>query len=169
MHRTYLCRERRRNRRVAVDSAARLRSDSGGVRECRIVDVDHAGVQINAPDSLVPGAFVVLEVPMGRQRDSVIELKGRVAWALGGATPDRGIAGVRIYHDEEDAQLVLCALMCAGLKRAAGIAAMRDRHFIYAEWKLAALAASEAAASTRTWRDRATVSLRNALAGAGAV
>jgi hypothetical protein len=126
-------------------------------------------VRISGTEPLRPGAFIVIEVAFGRGADPRIELKGRVAWVSSGVSPNQTLAGVRVYHDQEDAQLVLCSLMCAGLKRAAGIAAMRDRHFLYAEWKLAALAASEAAASTRTWRNRATVSLRNDLAAAGAV
>jgi hypothetical protein len=36
--------------------------------------------------------------------------------------------------DEHDAMIALTELVCAGLKRAAGIRALRDRHFRYVEW-----------------------------------
>lgn len=155
-------RERRRAKRVTCNTKVRyqLGREIGG--HAALVDVDHCGISVALSRSLAVGQRVMLEVDEPKRGDGMVEMKGRVAWCE--ECGDGFRAGIRVYHDEADVRLALCALMCAALKEQAAIADLRNRHFIYAEWKLASLAANDEPHWIWKKRDRLTGAMRNALA-----
>ena len=164
MHQSNSYRERRRTKRVALTSRVRyqLGREIGG--HATLVNVDMGGLSVAVSEPIPRGRWVMLEVDEPKRGDGAVEMKGQVVWCARDGEAYR--AGVRVYHDEADVRVALCALMCAALKKQAAVADLRDRHFIYAEWKLAALAASEAAGSSWVWkkRERLKGALQNALA-----
>lgn len=142
--------ERRRSKRVVLASTLRCQSSQDRVGKAGLRDVDLNGICVALSQPLVRGELLMLEVDEPKHGDGVVELKGRVVWCR--KMGNEYHAGIRVYHDESDVRVALCALMCAALKRQAAIASLRDRHFLYAEWKLAALAASEE--SGWVWKKR---------------
>ncbi|NUM52885.1 MAG: PilZ domain-containing protein [Candidatus Hydrogenedentes bacterium] len=155
-------RERRRAKRVSCAAAVRyqLGREIGG--HATLADVDHGGIGVLVSHPLREGQRVMLEVDEPKRGDGTVELKGRVAWCEKCADGYR--AGIRVYHDEGDARVALCALMCAALKQQAAVADLRNRHFIYAEWKLVSLAANEEPHWIWKKRERLTGAMRNVLA-----
>ncbi|GMU93774.1 MAG: hypothetical protein AMXMBFR4_28320 [Candidatus Hydrogenedentota bacterium] len=142
--------EKRRFRRVAIDRTIRMVFAGGTRGTARIRDVDQGGMRIETTVAPRCGQHILIEFDEPCGSGKVAELKGRVAWSQ---TTQGGFeVGIRIYEDEYDVHVILCALVCAGLKKAAAIAQLRDRHFLYVEWKLASLAATEAAAADRDQR-----------------
>lgn len=142
--------EKRRFRRVATDRTIRILLAGGTCGTARIRDVDQGGMRVETSVTPRCGQHILIEMDEPRGSGKVAELKGRVVWRR--ATEGAFEVGIRIYEDEYDVHVVLCALVCAGLKKAAAIAQLRDRHFLYVEWKLASLAATEAAAAERDLR-----------------
>ncbi len=157
-------RDRRRSKRVRLNSALRYQVGREVGGHATLLDVDQCGLSVAVSHALASGQRVMLEVDEPKHGSGAVEMKGQVVWCR--KDGDAYHAGIRVYHDETDVRVALCALMCAALKQQAAIASLRDRHFIYAEWKLAALAASDAAGSSWVWkkRERLTGAMRNALA-----
>ena len=155
-----------RSRRLKrpVNSPLRYQVDREVGGHATLLDVDQCGLSVAVSHALASGQRVMLEVDEPKHGSGAVEMKGQVVWCR--KDGDAYHAGIRVYHDETDVRVALCALMCAALKQQAAIASLRDRHFIYAEWKLAALAASDAAGSSWVWkkRERLTGAMRNALA-----
>jgi hypothetical protein len=141
--------EKRRFRRVAIDIAADIIFNNGPRLRARLCDVDQGGICLEAPVALERSRHILVAIEEPAGSGKAIELKGQVAWVR--PTKNGFEVGIRVYEDEFDVHVVLCALVCAGLKKAAAIAQLRDRHFLYVEWKLASLAATEAAATERDW------------------
>ncbi|MBM3290665.1 MAG: PilZ domain-containing protein [Candidatus Hydrogenedentes bacterium] len=155
-------RERRAAKRVACETRARYQNGQNAVEAATVVNVDHGGLCLLLSQPLARGQRVMLEVDEPKRGDGSVEMKGQVAWCVPSAGGFR--AGVRVYHDVADVRVALCALMCAALKQQAAVAAMRDRHFIYAEWKLAALEANDGANWIWKKRETAVGVVRKALA-----
>lgn len=162
MNQSTAYRERRRSKRVALASTLRyqFKRELGG--HAILQNVDHHGLSVTLSQPLVKGQRIMLEVDEPKHGEAVIEMKGLIVWCHEAGGVYR--AGIRVYDDESDVRVALCALMCAALKKQAAIASLRDRHFIYAEWKLAALAASEEPGMVWKKRERLNGAMRNALA-----
>ena len=128
----------RRSRRALIKSRIRFQTSrqQGGFAES--VDVNLDGMCLESEIPLSPGQFIVLQAEIS----GGVEMKGCVTWvrSLNGGFR----AGIRVYHDEPGARVALCAMTCAALKVQAAISELRERHFRYAEWKLAAIAAGDA-------------------------
>lgn len=155
-------RERRSAKRVACASAVRYQLDREWGGHATLINVDHGGICVSLTHPLEKGQRVMLNIDRPKHGDGTVELKGRVAWSEQAGTGYR--AGIRVYHDEADARVALCALMCAALKKQAAVADLRERHFVYAEWKLAALAANDEPNWISKKRDRVKHAVRNVLA-----
>ncbi|MCC6797551.1 MAG: PilZ domain-containing protein [Candidatus Hydrogenedentes bacterium] len=162
MNQTLATRERRSAKRVAFSTPVRyqLSREFGG--HASLVDIDQGGICIALSHAVSVGQRLMLDVIVPKAGDRAIELKGRVAWCE--QTADGYRAGIRVYHDEETVRVALCTLMCAALKKQAAVADIRNRHFIYVEWKLAALDANEEPGKILRKRDRVKHAVRNVLA-----
>jgi len=150
MNQSVTNRERRRAKRVGCDASVRYQTGREQGGQARVVDVDHGGLCLELAHPVAAQQKVMVEVVEPTRGDGTVVVTGRVVWC--GPCAGGYRAGVRIYHDEPDVRVALCALMCAALKRQAAVASMRDRHFIYVEWKLAALDANQG--PQRIWRRR---------------
>lgn len=155
-------RERRRSKRVVLKSTLRYQIGPNRVRQASIWDVDFNGIRIVLAQPLPTGQLLMLEVDEPKHGEGVVELKGRVIWCR--QMGNEYHAGIQVYRDEAEVRVALCALMCAALKRQAAIASLRDRHFLYAEWKLAALAANEEPGWVWKKRERAVHAAPNKMA-----
>ncbi|MDZ4860076.1 MAG: PilZ domain-containing protein [Candidatus Hydrogenedentes bacterium] len=152
MNESNLHREQRRSKRVQITTEVRyqISRELGGT--ANLVNVDQGGICMLSTFPLPVGHHVMLEVKEPRRGEGSVELKGRVAWCVRDGMGYR--AGVKVYQDDCDVRIVLSALMCAALKTQAAIARLRNTHFVYVEWKLAALAASEGAGPSGIWKKR---------------
>lgn len=164
MNQSIASRERRRAKRATFNTTIRYQVSREIGGHATLVNVDQGGMSIALTQPMAKGQRVMLEVDEPKRGEGALEMKGEVVWCR--QVGDAYRAGIRVYHDESDVRVALCALMCAALKAQAAIADLRNRHFIYAEWKLAALAASDAAGSDWVWkkRERLKGAVRNALA-----
>ncbi|MCC6154777.1 MAG: PilZ domain-containing protein [Candidatus Hydrogenedentes bacterium] len=162
MNQTLVNRERRSAKRVACATQVRyqLSRELGG--HASLVNVDQGGICIALAHTVAVGQRLMLDVVAPKSGDRAIELKGRVAWCE--QTADGYHAGIRVYHDDTTVRFALCTLMCAALKKQAAVADIRNRHFIYVEWKLAALDASEEPTRVLRKRDRVKHAVRNVMA-----
>lgn len=145
-------REQRRSKRVKLETTVRyqLGRELGG--HAGLVDVDHNGLCVRVSHELAVGQRLMLEVDEPKRGEGSVELKGRVAWCRRDENGFR--AGIHVYLDTADVRIVLCALMCAALKKQAAVADLRNRHFIYVEWKLAALDANPEPGTSAIWNSK---------------
>ena len=162
MNHTLANRERRSAKRVAFATAVRyqLSRELGG--HASLVNVDQGGICIAISHAVAVGQRLMLDVTAPKPGDRTIELKGRVTWCE--QTTEGYRAGIRVHHDDTTVRVALCALMRAALKKQAAVADIRDRHFIYAEWKLIALAANDEPNWMVKKRERVKHAVRNVLA-----
>ena len=162
MNQTIANRERRSAKRVACATPVRyqLSRELGG--HASLVNVDQGGICIALTHAVAIGQRLMLDVIAPKPGDRAIELKGRITWCV--QTDEGYRAGIRVYHDDATVRVALCTLMCAALKKQTAVADIRNRHFIYVEWKLAALDANEEPGKILRKRDRVKHAVRNVLA-----
>lgn len=162
MNQTLANQDRRSAKRVACATPVRyqLSRELGG--HASLVNVDQGGICITLTHAVAIGQRLMLDVVAPKAGDRSIELKGRVAWCE--QTADGYRAGIRVYHDDTTVRVALCTLMCAALKKQAAVADIRNRHFIYVDWKLAALDANDEPSRILKKRDRVKHAVRNVLA-----
>jgi len=123
---------RRRYRRARFEGKARYQvgREIGG--HAVVCDVDQGGLCLRVDHPIQAGQRIVIDVEAPRAESGSIEFLGKVAWCSAVAGGYR--VGVRVFEDIHDVKIALTELVCAGLKRAAGIRAMRDRHFLRVEY-----------------------------------
>ncbi len=139
---------RRRYRRTRFDGKARYQvgREIGG--HAVVLDVDQGGLCLRVDRPLLAGQPIVIDVDAPKPDAGSIEFLGKVAWCVPTTLGYR--VGVRVYEDIHDVKIALTELVCAGLKSAAGIREMRDRHFLHVEYGRRAVPASEPA--QRVWK-----------------
>lgn len=144
--------ERRRHRRLPVAGMVRYQCNREESGEAAMIDADHKGLGLLTTHPFASGQRLMLKV-RGQGRDGELELKGFVVWSAPANTPGLYRTGVRVYHDAFETQVALCAVICAGLKKAAEVAELRDRRCGILEWKLATMETNATAAESNDgWR-----------------
>lgn len=156
---------KRRYSRVRFEGKARYQvgRETGG--HALIHDVDQGGMCLRVEHRLLPGQPIVLDVEAPRPGSGSIEFLGKVVWCRPAAGGYR--VGIRVYGDDHDVRVALTELVCEGFKRAAGIRAVRDRHFKYVEYGRRAASVETTPSSSvwkrfvprGSWRPSATVNL----------
>jgi hypothetical protein len=153
MKKSNVQREQRRSRRVQITSNLRFQTSRELGAKAQLLDVDQGGMRIKTGLFIAVGSLLMLDVENPSDSGKSVELKGRVVW-VSEEGPEFQV-GIRVYQDVPDVRIVLCTLMCAALKKQAAVSKIRDRNFVYAEWKLAVVALeTDSGTSSAIWTAR---------------